>query len=97
MVSQLAKELKLQVRDPAWLASQEADRVLQNLQRLQRQSADPKTFHLKGATGEFFWSPERAKNRVEILVIRGVLERIGPDSFRLPNWRDFAPPSPPAQ
>jgi hypothetical protein len=97
MVSQLAKELKLKVRDPAWLVFQEADRVLQHLQRLQGQAVGPKVFRLRDATGQFFWSPERTADRVEFLIARGVLERTGPDGFQLPNWRDFAPTSQPAQ
>ena len=97
MVSQLAKELKLKVRDPAWLVFQEADRVLQHLQRLQGQAVGPKVFRLREATGQFFWSPERAADRVESLVAEGVLERAGTDGFRLANWRDFAPTSQPAE
>lgn len=97
MVSQLAKELKLKVRDPGWLVHQEADRVLQRLQRFQARSAGPKVFKLREATSEFAWPPDRAADRVKLLVARGVLERVGTDGYRLANWRNFAPASQPAR
>jgi hypothetical protein len=96
LVDELAKELHLTVHDPAWLVNQEADRVLQCLQRLQARAVGPKVFSLREAVTEFFWSPDRSADRVEQLVARGVLERVGKDGLRLTNWQDFALASQPA-
>ena len=87
----------MNVRDPAWVVYQEADRVLQRLQRLQAQATGPTTFSLREATREFFWSPDQAAGRAHSLVTRGVLERVGTDGFRPANWPDFAATSKPAQ
>jgi hypothetical protein len=96
MVSQLAKELRLTVRDPAWLVYQEADRVLQQLQRLQAEATGPKTFSLRDATRQFFWPPDRAADRVERLVSQGILKRVDTGGYRLANWRDHSRTSQPA-
>jgi hypothetical protein len=88
MMLELAKALEIEVRVPApqrWL---DAERQLQAMQNHQRRYKTVLTLKMPIRSG-FNWTTEKTRDRLQLLVDNGCVERIGDDQYRLVNWENF--------
>ena len=89
LLRKMAEELGVTVSDPSWLRSEEANRLLQKLQNMQRARRGEWQFTRK-QVNEFFWPVAKQEDRFKKLVEDGSIERLGEDSYRLTNWIHYA-------
>jgi hypothetical protein len=89
LIRKLAAQAHVSVREPAWVRARDANRLLQKMQRLQSGAHEALSFHAK-QLNEFAWTPEKVQDRLQSLVSEGEIESIGQDTYRLPNWANFA-------
>jgi hypothetical protein len=88
LLRRLAEEFGLAVSDPGWLRSEEANRLLQKLQNMQRTRPSEWQFK-KTQVNEFHWPAPKLEDRLKKLINDGWVEIVDQDSYRLANWRDY--------
>ncbi|HXK61997.1 MAG TPA: hypothetical protein PLP42_19095 [Acidobacteriota bacterium] len=93
LVMKLAEELGVSVRPPGWWQEVETQRLLEKIQKMQQRERQAFTFSLDSGggqkIGEFLWRPAKLKERLNALVTRGVVMKIGEDLYQLTNWEDY--------
>ena len=90
LLEKLMKELGVDVPTPAWLRAQDADRLLQEMQNVQRGQRGKVTIGLADLNG-FYWSEPKLKDRLQKLIDDGVVEGGEGDKYHLVNWSQYAP------
>ncbi|MEW5977344.1 MAG: hypothetical protein AB1898_16255 [Acidobacteriota bacterium] len=90
LLRQLAEELKLSISDPGWLRDQEAQRLLQKLQNMQRSRRGEWQFKKDRQLNEFRWPQAKMEDRFGKLVTDGWIEQTGVETYRLTNWHHYA-------
>lgn len=86
----LEKEYKIRVNDPPYLIYKEADRVLQQIQNLQRQNKHMVEVNAEVATCQFYWPQQVADERLGWLVKQGLLVPTSNGNYRLADWENWA-------
>jgi hypothetical protein len=91
ILTQLAKELSIEIEPPAWLRYRDADRLLVRIQLIQGRSLTPWTFHLDQADlrNEFHWTREKCRDRLKKLCDDGVVEKVSDGLYQLSNWTEY--------
>jgi hypothetical protein len=92
MLTQLAKELQLELQTPGWLVYRNAGRYLQRIQNIQRKQHTPYTFKIDGAVirgAEFTWPAEQAKVYMDLLIREGCVVPSDGNTYRLANWEEY--------
>jgi len=94
MVVELARELGIEVKTPGWMRFRDADRLLQAIQSRQRFSAIPWKFKSNGGwllSGSAFmlWPLDKFRDRLQLLVENGVVEKIDNNDYQLANWDEY--------
>ena len=85
----LAGEAGVSLTEPAWLRAQDAGRLLQEIQNLQRKQPGERLVKVSELK-EFMWPKDKLNNRFEKLIADGWLEKVGEDTYRLANWQEYA-------
>jgi len=80
--------LGVEVAEPSWSKSQDANRLLQKIQNLQRRERSAWTFSPSGLN-EFFWPKEKFQTRFQKLIDDGCIRKVGEDKYQLVNWGDY--------
>jgi len=88
MARKLCKDLGVEVAEPSWSKSQDANRLLQKIQNLQRRERSAWTFSPSGLN-EFFWPKEKFQTRFQKLIDDGCIRKVGEDKYQLVNWGDY--------
>jgi hypothetical protein len=90
LLRQLAEEFKLSISDPGWLRDQEAQRLLQKLQNMQRARRGEWHFKEDRQLNEFYWPQAKLEDRFGKLIADGWIEKTGAETYRLTNWQHYA-------
>jgi hypothetical protein len=88
MVGKLAKELDLELPAPGWMRFRDAERLLQEIQGEQRSSETPWIFKLRSGAA-MRWPLEKVRDRLQLLVENGAVEKTGEGAYRLANWEAY--------
>ena len=89
LLRKFAKEAGVEPSEPAWLRAQDAGRLLQKIQNVQRGQRGVLDFKVSDLN-EFMWTAEKLDNRFEKLIADGWVVKVGEDTYRLVNWPDYA-------
>jgi hypothetical protein len=91
MLTDFAREHHLELKPPGWLRWRDANRQLQSLQMRQRGSATPYQFKADATQlwREFLWPVEKGRDRFQLLVENGLVEKSGVDTYQLANWEEY--------
>lgn len=92
MLNALAKEIQIDLETPGWLIYRDAGRYLQRIQNAQRKSRTPIKFSIDGKSvraGEFTWSVEKSKERLDVLIREGSVVKTEDNLYQLANWEEF--------
>jgi len=90
LLRKLAEEFELSISDPGWLRDQEAQRLLQKLQNLQRARRGEWLFRKNRQLNEFYWPEAKFEDRFKKLISDGWVQSAGHESYRLTNWQHYA-------
>jgi hypothetical protein len=88
MMLQLVKDFAIDVPVPAARRWLEAERLLQAMQNQQRTNSTPLTLKLPIRAG-FNWTADKTRDRFQLLLDNGCVERIGQDQYHLTNWEEY--------
>jgi hypothetical protein len=83
-----AKEAGVKLEEPSWLRAQDAGRLLQKIQNVQRQKKQELDFKISDLN-EFMWTDEKLNNRFEKLIADGWVIKVSENTYRLVNWPDY--------
>lgn len=89
LLEKLTKEVGVEVPPPRWLRAQDADRLLQKIQNVQRGLRDQCHFE-PADLNEFHWGEGKLENRFQKLIDDGEVEKVEGDKYRLVNWSHYA-------
>jgi len=84
----LAEEQGVKVSAPGWLRAEDANRLLQKLQNMQRARRGEWRFK-SSEVNEFYWPAGKLNDCLAKLVAEGWVEKVGEDAHRLVNWRNY--------
>jgi hypothetical protein len=88
MVEECAASMNVEVKAPAWLQAEDAQRLLQkiqNMQRIQREELLVKGKDLN----EFAWTEKKMEERLALLAKQGWIDQLADGSYRLANWDHY--------
>jgi len=83
-----AKEVGVKLVEPTWLRSEDAGRLLEKIQNVQREQRGEVDFKVSDLN-EFMWTNEKLNNRFQKLVADGWVAKVGEDTYRLVNWSEY--------
>jgi hypothetical protein len=83
-----AKEAGVELVEPTWLRSEDAGRLLEKIQSVQREQRGEADFKV-GDLNEFMWTEEKLNNRFQKLIADGWVVKVGGDTYRLVNWSEY--------
>ncbi len=89
LLRRFAKEAGVELSEPTWLRAQDAGRLLQKIQNVQREVRGEWDFKAS-YLNEFMWTSDKLNNRFEKLIAEGWVVKAGDDTYRLVNWQDYA-------
>jgi hypothetical protein len=92
LIRNFAREADISVSAPGWLQFDDANCALQCFRSKQILSSTEWRFSAAEANSGLGadWSLEKMNDCLRKLVADGCLERMGKDSYRLANWKDYA-------
>ena len=90
LLRKMAADHGVMLQEPKWVRPRDAERLLQKIQHVQYRHATE--VHFKASDmNEFWWTAEKLQDRLDKLVADGSVEKLGDGSYRLADWRNFAP------
>jgi len=94
LLMELTRELGIEVKTPGWMRFRDSGRLLQAIQSRQRFSATPWKFKSAGGgflgAGDFMlWPVEKFRDRLQLLVDNGVVEKTADGTCQLANWEEY--------
>jgi hypothetical protein len=89
LLRKMASEAHVPLVEPAWARARDCDRLLQKIQHMQLREGKELRFNAK-AMNEFYWTPQKLQDRLDKLLADGTVEKLGPDEYRLAEWKQFA-------
>jgi hypothetical protein len=84
-----AREAGIELVEPTWLRSEDAGRLLQKIQNVQREQRGELNFKI-GDLNEFMWTDEKLNNRFQKLIADGWVVKVSEDTYRLVNWSEYS-------
>jgi hypothetical protein len=87
ILEEIAGDLGIEVTVPGWMRFRDAERLLEAVQNRQRFTVKPWQFTL--ASGFMQWATEKVRDRLQLLIESGAIEKIGDNAYRLANWNDY--------
>ncbi len=88
LLRSFAAEAGVALAEPGWVRFRDADRMAQQLQN--RQGRQREEFRFRAdQLREFYWPTEKIRDRLELLLQIGVIEKVDGTSLRLANWEEY--------
>jgi hypothetical protein len=88
MLRKAASDWHVPLREPSWLRARDAERLLEKIEHVQLERTTELRFK-PADMNEFYWTPEKLKDRFDKLVADGSVEGTVDGRYRLADWRNF--------
>jgi len=89
LLMDFAHENGLELKAPGWVRWRDANRQLQSLQIWQRRQSTPFRVDAGKTWPEFYWPLEKSRDRIQLLIDSGCVEKTADGMYQLTNWEEY--------